>query len=66
MKQQLYGYLPPISKTIQVRQTRHEGHYSRSKNKLISDFLLWTPTHGHANVSQLERTYLHQLCVDVV
>ena len=26
MKQQLYGYLPPLSKTIQVRITRHEGY----------------------------------------
>ena len=25
-KQQLYGHLPPISKTIQIRQTRHAGH----------------------------------------
>ena len=25
-KQQLYGHLPPISKTIQVRRTRHVGH----------------------------------------
>ena len=25
-KQQLYGHLPPITKTIQVRQTRHVGH----------------------------------------
>ena len=26
-KQQLYGHLPPITKTIQVRQTRHAGYY---------------------------------------
>ena len=25
-KQQLYGQLPPITKTIQVRRTRHEEH----------------------------------------
>ena len=25
-KHQLYGHLPPITKTIQVRQTRHAGH----------------------------------------
>ena len=25
-KQQLYGHLPPITKTIQVRRTRHAGH----------------------------------------
>ena len=25
-RQQLYGYLPPITKTIRVRRTRHAGH----------------------------------------
>ena len=37
---QLYGHLPPITKTIQVRRTRHEGHSWRSKDELISDVLL--------------------------
>ena len=40
-KHQLYGHLPPITKTIQVRWTRHAGHCWRSKDKLISDGLLW-------------------------
>ena len=40
--------LPPITKTIQVRGTRHAGHCWRSRDELISDVLLWTPTHGHA------------------
>ena len=35
---------PPITKSIQVRQTRHAGHHWRSRNELISDILLWTPT----------------------
>ena len=43
-RHQLYGHLPPISKTIQVRRTRHAGHCWRSKDELISDVLLWTPT----------------------
>ena len=38
-KHQLYGHLPPITKTIQVRRTRHAGHCWRSKNELISDVL---------------------------
>ena len=42
-KQQLYGHLPPISKTIEIRRTRHAGHCWRSKDELISDVLLWTP-----------------------
>ena len=47
-KQQLYGLLPPITKTIQVRWTRHAGHCYRSREELISDVLLWTPSHGQA------------------
>ena len=39
---QLYGHLPPITKTIQVRRSRHAGHCWRSKGEVISDVLLWT------------------------
>ena len=42
-RRQLYGHLPPITKTIQVRRTRHAGHCWRSRDELISDVLLWTP-----------------------
>ena len=45
-RHQVYGHLPPITKTIQVRQTRHAGHCWRSWDKLISDVLLWTPTYS--------------------
>ena len=44
-RHQLYGHLPPITKTIQVRRTRHAGHCWRSRDELISDVLLWTPPH---------------------
>ena len=39
-RHQLYGHLPPITKTIQVRRTRHAGHCWRSRDELISDVLL--------------------------
>ena len=42
-RRQLYGHLPPITKTIQVRRARHAGHCWRSKDELVSDVLLWTP-----------------------
>ena len=61
---QLYGYLPPITKTIQVRRTRHAGHCWRSRDELISDVLLWTPTHGRAKAGRPARTYIQQLCED--
>ena len=42
-RHQLYGHLPPITKTIQVRRTRHAGHCCRSGDELIIHVLLWTP-----------------------
>ena len=63
-KLQKYGDLPPIMKTIQVRQTRHMGHSWRSKDELISDELLWTPSHGQTKVGWPARTYIQQLCAD--
>ena len=47
-KHQLYGHLPLIMKTIQVRRTRHAGHCRRSRDKLVSDVLQWTPSYGQA------------------
>ena len=63
-KHQPYGHLPPITKTIQVRRTRHAGHYWRSRDELISDVLLWTPTYGRAKPGRPARTYIQQLCED--
>ena len=63
-RHQLYGHQPPITKTIQVRQTRHAGHCWRSRDELISDVLLWTPTHGRVKAGRPARTYIQQLCED--
>ena len=63
-RHQLYGHLPPITKTIQVRRTRHAGHCWRSKDELISDVLLWTPAYGQAKAGWPARTYIQQLCED--
>ena len=64
IRHQLYGHLPPITKTIQVRRTRHAGHCWRSRDELIRDVLLWTPTHGRAKAGRPARTYIQQLCED--
>ena len=61
-RHQLYGHLPPITKTTQVRRTRHAGHCWRSRDELISDVLLWTSTHGRAKAGRPARTYIQQLC----
>ena len=63
-RHQLYDHLPPITKTIQVRRTRHAGHYWRSRDELISDVLLWAPTYGRAKAGRPARTYIQQLCED--
>ena len=53
-KHQLYSHRPPITKTIQVRRTRHAGHSWWSRDELISDVLRWIPTYGRVKV---EHTY---------
>ena len=63
-KQQLYGHLPPITKSMKVRQTRHAGHCRRSKDELISDMLLWTSSHGRVKARWPVVTYLQHLCAD--
>ena len=65
-KQQLYSHLPPISEIIQIRRTRHAVFCWRSRNKLISNVLLWTPSHERACVGRLTRTYLQKLGTNTV
>ena len=48
-KHQLYGHLPPITKTIQVR------------HKWCTP---WTPTYGRAKAGRPAQTYIQQLCED--
>ena len=64
IKQQLYGHLPPISQTIQVRWTRHAEHYWGSKDKIISGV---SPVESYTQIHQCWLTskgYIHQLCAD--
>ena len=55
---QIYGHLPPITKTIQVRRTRHEGHCWRTRDELISD-VSYEPPHmaRQKQDDQVEHTY---------
>ena len=58
IRHQLYGHLPPITKTIEVRWTRHAGHSWRSRDELIRDVLLWTPhMAGQKQDDKHEHTY---------
>ena len=63
-RNQIYSHLPPITKTIQVRRTRHAGNCWRSRNRLISDVLLWTSTYGRAKAGRPSQSYIRQLCED--
>ena len=63
-RQLLYGYLLSITKTIQVRRTRHARYCWRKKGELKSDILLWTPSHGRTKTERPARTYVQQLCTD--
>ena len=64
-QQQQYGHVPPITKIIQIRWIRHAGHCWWSGDKLISDVLLWTPSHGLVKAGRPARTYIQQLCEDI-
>ena len=61
-RRQLYGHLPPITKTIQARRTTHAGHCWRSKDEIVSDVLLWTPAYGQSKAGRPARTFIQQLC----
>ena len=63
-KQQLYSHLPSITKTINVRRTRHAGHCWISRGVLISDVRLCTPLHRRAKAGRPARTYIQQLYAD--
>ena len=63
-KHKLYSHLPPITKTIQVRRTKHARHCWWSREKLISNVLLLIHTHRRAKTGRPAQTYIQQLCED--
>ena len=63
-RHQLYGHPPPITKTIQVRRTRHAGHCWGSRDELISDVLLWTPHMAEQKQDDQHEHTFSNLCED--
>ena len=61
----MISHLPPITKTTKVSRTRHAGHCWRSRDELISDLLLWTPSYGRAKAGRPARAYIQLLCEDI-
>ena len=55
-KQQLYSHQSPITNAIQIRRTRHVRYCRRSKDELIRDVFLWTPSYGQVGIGQPART----------
>ena len=53
-----------FTKTIKIRRTRHAGHCWRSRDEIISDILLWTPSQGRAKAGRPAWSYIQQLCAD--
>ena len=58
-KQQLYGHLPPITKTVKIRRTRHAGQAHTWCSPM-------DPSHGRAKAGRPARTYIQQLGEDTM
>ena len=63
-KQQLYGHQSLITKTINIRRTRHAELCWRSRHELIRDVLLLTPSQRRAKAGWPAGTFIQQLCAD--
>ena len=64
MKQQLYDHQPPISKTIQIRQTRHAGHGWRNKDELHKWCSPMDPLHMDVPVLADKQEPTYNNCMD--
>ena len=56
--QQLLGHLSNYSKNTQVRSTSHSGPCWRTRDKPLSDVLLWTFEHVYISVGLFARTFI--------
>ncbi len=58
------------NRIVQYFNSNHQFYFLRrlkfslSRDELIRDVLLWTPTHGRAKAGRPARTYIQQLCED--
>ena len=58
----LVGYL--MSNPLSLSLSIYIYIYIWSRDELIRDVLLWTPTHGRAKAGRPAQTYIQQLCED--
>ena len=53
--------IPKISKSIRIQRLRHAGNCWRSKDKLVSDLIIWQPHRGKRKRGRPANTYIVQL-----
>ena len=61
--EQVLEAIPQKTPTIRPPTSHHENYPSR--DELISDVLLWTPTYNRAKAGRPARTNIQQLCEDM-
>ena len=61
---ELYGHIPPISKSLQQQRMRFTGYCWCSKEELAGDVLHWKSTNGHQPRRRPKKTYIDQLMDD--
>ena len=64
-RHQLYGHLPPITKTIQVRRTRHAWHCWRSKDEFISDVDYYGLQHMAKQKQEDQHEHTYSSCMRI-
>ena len=73
--EQVLETAPHITAAVRPLTTHHENYQSqtnqtcrhcwRSRDELISDVLLWIPSHGRAKAGRPAQTYIQQLSADM-
>ena len=56
----LYGDLPAILASLQIRRQQFSGHCSRSKDDIVSQLFLWDPQHGRHSRGRPTTTFVDQ------
>ena len=57
---QPYENLPQTLTVLRKRRTGFAGHFWRNREELVSEFLLWRPTHGKTRLRQPCNTFIDQ------
>ena len=61
---ELNGNLLPVSERLRSRRLRFAGHCARSESEVVSQVLLWQPTHGRRSRGPPKKDYIKVLVED--